>query len=294
MNNKKINLSVTLATYNEAANIGRCLEAVKDLADEIIIVDGSSTDDTVKIAKKYGAKVTITDNPEIFHINKNKANDLARGHWILQLDADEVVTPELGEEVKQKIQNTEYRIQNKKQSRLFARHQHALEQRDGPIGSQNLDDPVTAYFIPRRNYFLGKFLKYGGTYPDGVIRLFKKGHAHLPAKSVHEQYVIKGQVGWLDNHLEHYDSPTFERYLQRNNHYSSLFATELTQCLSPPAKWELKVVYSGVKYLFWVPLRTFLNLYLRHKGFLDGFPGLIWAWKSGQTWADAWIKYWEK
>ena len=84
-------LSVALATYNEEKNIARCLESVKDIADEIVIVDGSSQDKTVEIAKTYGATVHITSNPKIFHINKQKAIDMSKGDWILQLDADEVV-----------------------------------------------------------------------------------------------------------------------------------------------------------------------------------------------------------
>jgi len=85
-------ISVVLATYNEENNLSECLESVKNLADEIVIVDGSSTDKTVEIAKKYGAKVQITTNHPIFHINKQKAIEAASKEWILQLDADERVS----------------------------------------------------------------------------------------------------------------------------------------------------------------------------------------------------------
>ncbi|MDQ7001559.1 MAG: glycosyltransferase family 2 protein [Ghiorsea sp.] len=92
-------ISVVLATFNEENNIGDCLKTIKDWADEIIVVDGESTDRTVEIAKKHGAKVFITSNKPIFHINKQMAIDKAKGDWILQLDADERVTPELRDEI---------------------------------------------------------------------------------------------------------------------------------------------------------------------------------------------------
>jgi len=286
---KTANLSVTLATYNEAENLDQCLYAIKDIANEIIIVDGSSIDDTVKIARKYGAKVTIKENPENFHINKQLANNLAKGEWILQLDADEVVSEDLANEIRQilKTENCEPRIA-KNNKKLFKKHQKLLEQRDGQVGTNNPNDPIVAYFISRRNYFLGKFLKYGGTYPDGVIRLFKKNKAYLPCQTVHEQYQVDGRVSWLNNYLLHYDSPTFKRYLERNNRYSSLFAQQLQKQNTP------LTIFNYIKYLILKPTGICLKLYFRHKAFLDGFPGLVWSWYSGKIWADAYVKYWEK
>src|SRR3989338_8459456 len=93
-------LSVVLATFNEEKNLASCIESFKDIADEIIIVDGASTDKTVEIAKKYGAKVKITTNKENFHINKQMAIDIATSDWVLQMDADEQVSPELAQEIK--------------------------------------------------------------------------------------------------------------------------------------------------------------------------------------------------
>ena len=88
-------LSVTLATFNEEKFLPACLESIKDIVDEIVIVDGTSTDNTREIAKKSGAKIIVRENPKNFHINKKMANDAATGEWILQLDADEVVSPAL-------------------------------------------------------------------------------------------------------------------------------------------------------------------------------------------------------
>ena len=97
---KPIKLSVVLATHNEEANLARCLDSIKDITDEIIVVDGQSTDKTVSIAKKYKAQVIVRENPANFHINKNIAIEKATGDWILQLDADEVVSPELASEIR--------------------------------------------------------------------------------------------------------------------------------------------------------------------------------------------------
>ena len=92
-------LTVALATFNEEKNIRRCLASIQLIADEIVIVDGTSTDKTVEIAKEFGAKIKITKNEKIFHINKQKALEMASGDWILQLDADEVISPALAKEI---------------------------------------------------------------------------------------------------------------------------------------------------------------------------------------------------
>ena len=129
MEKKKIMLSVALAVNNEENNIRACLSSIADIAGEIVVVDGGSTDKTAEIAKEFGAKIIQTDNPPIFHINKQKALDACQGDWIIQLDADEVVTGELKKEIEVIITNQE---------------------------------PINGYYIPRRNYFLGHFMRKGG------------------------------------------------------------------------------------------------------------------------------------
>lgn len=227
-------LSVTLAVFNEEKFLGKCLESVKDIADEIVIVDGTSTDKTREIAKKFGAKVIVRENPKNFHINKKLANEKAIGEWILQLDADEVVSPGLKEEILKTI------------------NQNPLE---------------NGFWIPRINYFLGRFLRKGGAYPDYTMRLYRRGKGNLPAKSVHEQAEIEGEVGYLKNDLLHFADETFGRYIARFNRYSDLEAQTVT------GGWLAN--------LFWKPLvdsrQGFLTIYFRHLGFLDGFPGFVWA-----------------
>lgn len=246
-------ISIVLATYNEEKNLPDCLESIKDLADEIIIIDGGSIDKTVEIAKRYGAKVVVSDNPPIFHINKQKAIDMATGDWILQLDADERVTPELRDEI--------LKVGNKE---------------------------VVAYWIPRKNFFLGKWIRYGGMYPDPIIRFFKRDKARLPCKSVHEQMEVDGKTGWLKEHLLHYTAPCFSRYLTNSNRYTTLTAQEYAQKNLPLNP------FTTIIYIIVVPISRFLSLYLRHKGFLDGFPGFVFALYSGFHITTSYIKYWEK
>lgn len=280
-------LSVALATFNEEANIGKCLESVKDITDEIVVVDGGSTDKTVEIAKSYGAKVIETDNPPIFHINKQKALEASKNEWILQLDADERLTRELADEIAKVIKMDDehrYLYQNTLNNKeLFLRHKKLLEIRDGSIGTG--EGSYTAFFLPRLNFFLGKFLKYGGVYPDGVIRLVKKGKALFPCKSVHEQIVIEGKVGWLQNDLLHFDSPTFSRYLERNSRYISLISDELGK------DRVKKNLIQFIIFFVLKPIHWFFLTQIRHKGILDGWQGIVFSFFSALRFPRAYFRY---
>lgn len=278
-----IKLSVVLATRNEEANIARCLESVKSIADEIIVVDENSTDKTREIAEKLGATVFTEPHHDIFHITKQKAMDRAEGEWILQLDADEVVTPELAHEIEMVIRDQKLEIPPEKK-RLFDRHQELIEKRDGRIGNGSGGE-IVGYFIPRRNMFLGKPLIHAGVYPDGVIRLVKNGKARFPQKSVHEQIELDGEVGWLAGDILHYDSPTLKRYLSRLNRYTDLIAQEYkSERLS-------KNLFSFIYYVIIKPKLTFLSLFFRHKGFLDGANGFLWSFFSASRFPISYFKY---
>lgn len=280
-------LSVAIATYNEENNIGECLKSVEDIADEIVIVDGASVDKTVEIAKKFNAKVEIRENPPNFHINKQQSFDLSSGDWILYLDADERVSSALAKEIKRVInmsndETEEYQksLPNKK---LFLRHQKIVDHRDGKVGQD--EGTINAFYFPRLNYFLGKYLRYGGVYPDGVIRLFKKDKAYLPCKDVHEQLVVEGRVGWLQNDLLHIDSPNFSRYLERNSRYINLLATELR---NNKAK---KNLISSLNFFIFKPIYWFLLTQIRHKGILDGYQGVIFSFFSALRFPRAYYRY---
>lgn len=283
----EVKLSVVLATRNEEANIGRCLESVRSVADEVVVVDEHSTDKTREIAESFGAKVFLEEHHDIFHITKQKALDMAKGEWILQLDADEVVTPGLTKEIKQVISMSDREILSRKisgrQGRLFRKHTGLIEERDGPIGTKN--GKVAGFFIPRKNIFLGMPLVHAGVYPDGVIRLVKKGMARFPQKSVHEQIALEGEVAWLTHELEHHDSPTFRRYLSRANRYTDLTALEFRK------KDVRRNPWTFVYFSLFKPFLVFLNLYFRHLGFLDGAAGFIWSFFSAIHFPVAYFKY---
>ena len=241
-------ISVAIATYNEQDNIKRCLDSVTKWVDEIVVVDGTSSDNTVGIVKKFPhLKLVSTTNKIIFHINKQKAIDLCRSDWILQLDADEVVTPELRDEI---------------------------------LATIRQPSKYTGYWINRRNFFLGRFLTKGGVYPDPTIRLYLRGQGRLPCKDVHEQAVVDGPVGQLKHDLLHYADPNFDRFLLRNHRYSSLLARQIT---NP----------GFLDYFVFKPIFTFFSLYLRHRGYVDGFPGFVFAFYSALRFPSAYVKYWE-
>lgn len=251
-------LSVVYATYNEEANLARSLDSISNLADELIVVDGSSADRTPEIAKSYGARVIKTTNKPIFHINKQMAMDEAKGDWTLQMDADEVVDEEMRADIVRILQR------------------------------EDMSTLPAGYWLRRKNWFLGTFLKKGGQYPDPVIRFYQTGKARLPMKSVHEQMEVDGEVGWLNGHLLHYNSPTFSDYLRKANTYTSLTAKEM-------ARDTVKLSLGNhLRYLFAKPVWTFLMLYFRHKGFMDGVPGFVFALFSGLHFPLAYLKYWEQ
>jgi len=258
----KIKLSVALATYNEEKNLGNCLNSVKDIADEVVIVDGNSTDNTKEIAEKFKATVIVTDNKPIFHINKQQAIDECKGEWILLLDADEIITPGLAKEIKEVIGKTDNRL-------------------------PSADNNPVAYWINRKKMFLGRWMKKGGQYPDPVIRLFQKRRASLACKSVHEQLTVNGDIGNLSNPMIHIPTFDFSTYILKDNRYSSLSAEELRN-----KKIHLGFV-SFTRYLFWEPFSVFFSIYIRHRGFVDGFPGFVFAFYSGLHRFTAYVKYWE-
>ncbi|MDO8610511.1 MAG: glycosyltransferase family 2 protein [bacterium] len=282
-------LSLCLATHNEASNIHYPLDSTYNWVDEVIIVDGKSTDATVEKAKSYGNKVKVylEDNPKMFHINKQKALRQAQGEWILQLDADEAISPELAKEIQKIIHMDEKEMEEYQQNlpnrELFLRHEKILEKKL-QVTSYKLQE-YNAFFLPRSNYFLGKFLKYGGVYPDGAIRLIKKGKAHFPCKDVHEIMKVDGKTGWLNNDLLHYDSPTFERYIARNNRYIEMIASEYKK-----EKLE-KNIFNFITYVFIKPISWFLMTTIRHKGILDGWQGIVFSFFSALRFPKAYMKF---
>jgi len=253
-------ISIVLATHNEEKNIQRCLESVKDFADEIIVVDGSSTDKTREKAQKLGASVIKTTNKSNFHINKQMAMDQAKGDLVLQLDADE----EVGEILQKFIKKTHSEILKRKN------HHHQ----------------AVAWRLKRKNLFMGQFFKKTGQYPDPVIRLYVNGYAKLPQKDIHEQMIVNGKVAWADGHLIHYANPSFKDYMRKWNTYTSFKARQLLDD-------KIKINFiNSIKYLVWLPNKTFILLFLRHKGFVDGIPGFVFSVMSGLHHTMSYLKLW--
>ena len=245
-----IPLSVVLATFNEEVNIADCIKSVRNLAGEVVVVDGNSTDNTREIARKMGAKVYKVTNKPIFHINKQLAVDKAGGRWILQLDADERVTPELNAEIKTAIGQSKF----------------------------------AGYYLPRKNWFLTRFLTKGGQYPDYVIRLFLRGKGHFPCQSVHEQIAVDGRLGYLNSPLLHLADKRFSHYLLRFNRYTSLDADKLYRAGKRPS----------INYLLFKPVGWFFMTYFRHKGLVDGLPGFTFSLMSSLRFPVIYFKLWEK
>ncbi len=185
-------LSVVIITKNEEKNISRTLESVK-WADEIVIVDSQSTDRTVEIAVSFGAKI-YSPPWRGYGLAKKEAVNRATHSWILSIDADEVVTGDLKEEINS-----------------------LLESENQKVG----------YYIPRLTNFLGKWIKHSGWYPDYVLRLFNKEFGNFNENVVHEAVVVSGETGYLKNDLLHYSYPNLEEYFNKYNRYTTIGAEEL-------------------------------------------------------------------
>ena len=247
-------ISVVIATKNEESNIRKCLEHIT-WADEIVIVDDASSDTTVEICKEFTQKIYINDSIGSFHTNKNLGLEKATGEWIFSLDADELITPELAQEVKEVITKSD------------------------KIG----------FYVPRKNYFLGRWINGCGWWPDNIIRLFKRGVTQWPLE-IHDTPKIqeKERVGRLKHALIHHTYRDLSHYFEKFNQYTSRLAQE---------EYEkgVKVNLSSFLLYFWIkPLYWFLRKYFLLRGFLNGFPGLFISFSSAWVIITTYTKLWEK
>lgn len=175
-------LTVVISTYNSENKIDECLKSVS-FADEIIVVDGTSTDKTIDIAKKYTSKIFVRSNNPMLNINKNFGFTKATSEWILCLDSDERVTPELKEEIKKTLNED-----NKE---------------------------VNGYWIPRKNIIFGKWIEHTGWYPDYQLRLIRNGKGKFEEKHVHEMIKIEGKNNYLRSNLLHYNYDNISQFLKK-------------------------------------------------------------------------------
>ena len=269
-------LSVVIITYNEEANIGRTLASVQPLvADgkgEIIVVDSGSTDRTIEIAKLYGAKVFV-EEWKGYAQQKNSAIDKAAGDWILSLDADEEVDSELNEEL------TPHRGDNL--PRASGEWRFTTEQSRNP---ECLNGAPVAFLVRRKNYFLGRWIKRGGFWPDSKLRLFRRAEGRFEDRAVHEDVRVNGPRKLIARGaLIHHSYPTLSDYIEHMNRYSSLGAEMVV------AKGKVRFSFSNIVLR---PLFTFIYNYLFRLGFLDGREGLLLhlyhavyvSWKYAKAW----------
>lgn len=194
---KKNSISAVVSAYNGEKILEDCLKSAS-FADEIVVVNNSSTDQTEKIARKYTDKIFLRPNNLMLNINKNFGFSKASGEWILCIDADERVTPPLSAEIKYQISNIE-------------------------------DQNVDGYWIPRKSMIFGKWMEHTGWYPDYQLRLFRKGSGKFEEKHVHEMVNVKGKIEYLKNSLVHYNYISISQFLQKLQVYAPNEANNLIE-----------------------------------------------------------------
>jgi glycosyltransferase involved in cell wall biosynthesis len=248
-----VKISVALITLNEEENLPRTLESVVPLTSdgrgEIIVVDSGSADRTLQIARSYGAKIFV-EPWKGFAAQKNSAMEKASGDWVLQLDADEALEPGLADEIVTALQ-----------------------------GAENL----VGFWIPRKNFFLGRWIKHGGFYPDPKLRLIRRGAGKFEEYGAHPTIKVNGPTGKLKHALIHNAYPTLRGYIDHMNSYSSSGA-EVAVAKGHRGFNLLNIVVR--------PKLTFLYNYFLRLGFLDGREGFLLhayhavyvSWKYAKAW----------
>ncbi|MFP5042258.1 glycosyltransferase family 2 protein [Parasediminibacterium sp. JCM 36343] len=228
------NVSAYIIGYNEERKIKQAIDSVIGWASEVIVVDSFSTDKTAEIAALAGAKVVQVPF-EGFGKLRNDAIDNCKHDWIFSLDADERCTPEARDEIK-KIITEEYKK----------------------------GQPV-AYYVPRKNFFLGQWIKHSGWYPDyRQPQLFRKNSMRYMEDAVHERYKVEGETGIMKNAIWQYPFENLEQILAKTNRYSSLGAQKL-----------LNKKKGGLRVALLHGITSFIQTYFIKKGFLDGRAGLV-------------------
>jgi glycosyltransferase involved in cell wall biosynthesis len=289
-------LSVVIITYNEEANIGRTLASVQPLvADgkgEIIVLDSGSTDRTVEVAKSFGAKVFI-EEWKGFAAQKNSAIDKAEWAWILSLDADEALDEGTANTIWVLTSKpdgvTETELQNLARSlggdsldtvETVMAYEEAFDahsSKKAPLAS-------SGYWFPRKNYFLGRWIKHGGFWPDRKLRLFRRGYGRFEDRAVHETVKVDGYTAKVKRGaIIHHSYPTLSDYIEHMNRYSSLGAEMVV------AKGKVRFSFINIVLR---PLFTFVYNYFVRLGFFDGREGLLLhiyhavyvSWKYAKAW----------
>ena len=248
-------LSVAIITRNEEVNLARTLGSVA-WANEIVVVDSGSDDRTEEIARSYRTRFFLEDWKG-FAAQKNAALEKCGSDWVLSLDADEALSDELSKEIWDLLAD---------------------------------DPPLDGYALPRRNLFLGRWIRFGGFYPDPKLRLFRRGAAEFEARPVHETVHFVGRAGRLRGDIVHHAYPTLATYIAHMDRYSTLGAEQAMRTGKRVADLPFFVANTVLN-----PLLTFLYNYFLRLGFVDGREGLLLhlyhsvyvSWKYAKAWEQS-------
>ncbi|MEZ5650336.1 MAG: glycosyltransferase family 2 protein [Burkholderiaceae bacterium] len=240
-----MNLSAIIITFNEAANIAACLASLS-FVDECIVLDSGSTDGTIDIARAAGARVQVSATWPGFGPQKNAALALARGQWVLSVDADERIGPALAAQI---------------------------------LAAIRVPGSTTAWRLPRRTRFLGRWIRHCGWTPDYVLRLFRRDAARFSDDLVHERVIVAGgATATLRVPIDHESYPNLAAFWRKTEQFSGLWARQ--QFARGRRVSLAQAIGSG--------LSAFLRSYILRRGFLDGGTGLVLCLLLGQ---GAFIKY---
>ena len=247
-------LTVSIIAHNEADELEGCLQSVR-WANEIVVVDCSSSDQSYDIASRFTDNVYRRENLTNLNVNKSFGFSRAKMDWILYIDPDERVSEPLRDEVLDVI---------------------------------NSNSSCNGYYMPRRNYYFGKWLRRGGKYPDYQLRMFRRGKGRFPCQHIHESIQIDGKVGYVTSALEHFPYRTVSEMVDKFNFYTSWEANYLSRKRVP-----INLVTSA-RYVFLRPFTRMVRRYVLKGGFLDGLGGFLACEFDALGSVVSFAKYWEK
>lgn len=250
----RASVAVVMMTKNEERKLPACLDKVAGWADEIVIMDDDSTDNTVAVAERYGAKVFVMPSHDDHFLQWNRGIERAASDWVLHIDADEWVTPQLKDAIDQ--------------VRLDDRGHSAFE-------------------IMRKNVFLGHPMKHGGWYHRHLI-FFRRDKARCIGKGIHVCLKVEGTTGFLNADIEHYPFTSIAQFIERQNHYTSIEAQVMFE--REGAAFARSVWFQAAVR----PVKLFWKFYVKKQGRKDGWVGFVFSALFAFFHGILWAKYWER
>ena len=248
-----MNISVVISARNEESKLGRCLASVA-WADEVVVIDNSSTDGTARIAREFGAKVFRRPNNLMLNVNKNFGFEKASGDWIFSLDADEEVTKDLAKEIQE-------RVMSKEQS------------------------DSSGYWIPRKNIIFGKWITHGLWWPDKQLRIFRRSKGRFPCVHVHEYLEVDGSTKELTEPYVHYNYETISQFIRKMDTIYS--ESEVQKLIRTNYQWTW---HDAIRF----PVSDFVKVFFAQEGYKDGLHGLMLAMLQAFYSFVVFAKLWEQ